>query len=91
MTTVEEVLKTFEDFEIGTEMTTSEIKRFVYLKFGRNPESVIPTDYCYNRFNDGIDLKEHLKIFEYLERGKFKYLGKNFPYSGKVYHKPKSK
>ena len=89
MTIIEEFLKAFENFEIGTEITTSEIKRIVSSKFGRNPDSVIPTDFCYNRVNDGIDLKEHLKIFEYLERGKFKYLGKNYPYTGKIYHKPK--
>ena len=88
MTVIEEVYETFRNFQIGTVFSTSEIKRMVSSNFSRNPSSIIPTDYCYNRFNNGIDFDEHLKIFEYLGIGKFKYLGKNYPYSGKVYHKP---
>lgn len=91
MTVIEEITDTFKDIEIGTEFSSNEIKRMVFLKFGRTTGSVIPTDYCYNRFNNGIDFEKHLKIFEYVSRGKFRYLGKNYPYSGKVYHKPKEK
>jgi hypothetical protein len=88
MTIIEEVYETFRNFQIGTVFSTSEIKVLVSSNFLTNPSSIIPTDYCYNRFNSGIDFDEHLKIFEYIERGKFRYLGKNYPYSGKVYHKP---
>ena len=89
MTTIEEVRETFKNVVIGTALTTSEIKHRVYEKFGRNPGSVIPTDYCYNRYNKGIDFDKHLKIFEYTEEKNFIYLGENYPYTGKIYHKPK--
>lgn len=90
MTTIEEVKETFKNVAIGTVLTTSEVKHRVCEKFGRNPGSVIPTDYCYNRYNNGIDLEKHLKIFEYTTEKTFKYLGENYPYTGKIYHKPKS-
>ncbi len=90
MTTIEEVKETFKNVVIGTVFTTSEVKYMVNEKFGRNPGSVIPTDYCYNRYNNGIDLKKHLKIFEYTTEKNFKYLGTDYPYTGKIYHKPKS-
>lgn len=89
MTVIEEVIETFRNTNVSAEFSTSEIKKMVHDKFGRTKESVIPTDFCYNRVNNGIDFCNHPKIFEYIGRGKFRYLGMNYPYSGKVYHQPK--
>lgn len=52
-----------------------------------NTGSIIPSDYCYNRINNGIDFKKSLKIFEFLGKGEYKYLGMNYPYTGKIYSK----
>lgn len=75
--------------EIGTILKTREIKEEMKIKFSINPSSVIPSDYCYNRYNYGIGFDKH--IFEFCERNKYKYLGENYPYTGKVYHKPQGK
>ena len=89
MTIADEMRKSFQDTPIGNEFTTAEIKNRIYNQFGRNPGSVIPTDYCYNRYNHGIDFSKQLKLFEYTSQKTFRYLGENYPYTGKVYHKPK--
>lgn len=87
---LEKVKDTFENCEIGTVFTRQEIIDKVVLKHGCNPSSIIPSDYCYNRLNNGIDFGNYLHIFEYLTRSSYKYLGENYPYNGKIYHKPRS-
>ncbi len=64
----------------------SEIQLILNYKFNTNIRSIIPSDYCYNRLNKGIKFDKHL--FIYLERNLYKYVGENYKYSGKVYHKP---
>ncbi len=51
-------------------------------------KSVLVTDRCYNRNNDGI---KHTtpRMFEYLGEGEVRYLGLNYPYNGPMIHKPK--
>lgn len=85
----DEVIEVFKSVKLYEEFTSAEIKHMVFVKYGRNKESVIPTDYCYNRYNKGISLEKHLRIFEYTSDKKFRYLGENYPYTGKVFHKPK--
>jgi len=50
-------------------------------------DSIIPSDYCYNRINDGIRINKPA-VFEYLGRGQYRCLGLNYPYNGPIYHKP---
>lgn len=85
----QEVIETFSMVEIGTILSSSEIKEAVNLNFGRNKASVIPSDYCYNRYNFGIDYEKTLHLFEFLENGKYKYLGQMYPYNGDIFHKIK--
>ena len=56
-------------------------------EFGTNPTSVIPSDYCYNRFNIGIPFRHHL--FVRVARKEFKFVGEDYPYSGRVFWRPK--
>ncbi|MEC2078080.1 DUF7225 domain-containing protein [Metabacillus fastidiosus] len=65
----------------------SEVKAYLTRKFGTNPGSIILSDYCYNRYNNGISFDKHL--FEYINRNSYKYLGENYPYTGLIFHKPK--
>lgn len=90
LTILEMVKDAFKDCEIGTVLTRQEIVDKVVLKYGCNPSSVIPSDYCYYRLNNGIDFRNYLHIFEYFNRSSYKYLGENYPFNGKIYHKPKS-
>lgn len=91
MTIKEEVQNTFAGTEIGTLFTRAEIIEKVHNKYGRNAESIIPTDYCYNRINNGLCLENHFAIFEYTFDKQFKYLGVDYLYTGAIFHKPKGK
>lgn len=71
---------------VGYICSTAELKAFIQERYDITSGSVIPSDYCYNRVNDGITLAKPT-LFEYVEYGKYRCLGKNYPYDGIVYHK----
>jgi hypothetical protein len=50
-----------------------------------NRTSVLPSDYCYNRKNEGINFQSHLHLFLSLKDESYVYLGPHFPYNGPVY------
>lgn len=75
------------DGKEGKLVRTSEIRQAIKKRCGTNSDSVILSDYCYNRFNNGIAFQKH--IFEYVTRSTYKYLGENHPYSGFIFHKKK--
>ena len=87
------VIDTFKNIPIDTEFTCSEIKNLVTSKYNScNPTSVIPSDYCYNRLNNGIKYEKYLHLFVYKdtkESKKYIYKGLNYQYTGKIKHKPK--
>ena len=83
------VIETFKHTPINSEFTRSEIVKLVTSKFGCNPTSVIPSDYCYNRLNKGINYEKYLHLFEYTDTKTYRYLGLNYPYTGKILHNPK--
>lgn len=68
-------------------LSRQEIQRLMKVLYNRNPNSVIPSDYCYNRSNKGISFTQHL--FEYMTRSQYKYIGENAPYTGLIYRKGK--
>lgn len=73
-------------------VTTSEIKDWCRRNYGTNDGSIIPTDYCYNRTNNGLNkvgTVQRPMLFEYVERGKFRCLGLDYPYSGDMFARPK--
>lgn len=84
MTTWEKITSIFDN-EIGYEFSRKEIIDLVLEKFPEtNKSSVIPSDYCYNLYNKGIKFDKH--IFEHIETGHYKVLGRNVKYSGNIYH-----
>lgn len=85
----QEVVETFKNVPINTIFSRSEIIALVTSKYDRNPKSIIPSDYCYNRLNNGIKYEKYLHLFEYTDDKNYKYLGLDYPYSGKILHKPK--
>lgn len=94
MTAIEKVKNTFVDCEQGTIYTRSEIISMAKTKYGINEGSVIPSDYCYNMVNKGKSADatlERFNIFEWISRGKYKYLGVNYQYSGPIYRNPRLK
>lgn len=85
MTIFDQIKEILESKE-GSIVTSSEIKNDLNLKYGTNKQSIIPSDYCYNRLNNGIKFNKHL--FEFINRNSYKYLGENYPYNGKIFHGP---
>lgn len=77
-----------KDFGVDHVIATRELYEIFFKRFGRKEGSVIPSDYCYNRVNNGITLNKPA-VFEFLGRGQYRCLGSNYPYNGPIYHKPK--
>lgn len=67
-------------------VTKQELLALLHNNYGVAMGSIIPSDYCYNRINDGIKLT-YPTLFEYIEAGRYRCLGKNYPYNGNIYHK----
>ena len=90
----DEFRDTFMYIEKGTTFSAGEIEEMVRKKYGRTNGSILPSAYCYNRWSEGISKINRMCIFEYLyeakDERKYKYIGEDYPYNGKVYHFPKS-
>jgi len=84
--TIYEQIKELLNDKKGCIVTSTEVKRELKAKYCTNTRSILLSDYCYNRTNDGIRFDKH--IFEYICRNTYKYLGEDFPFTGKIYHKP---
>lgn len=72
----------------GYEITTSELQDILLSGYSIPAGSCIPSDYCYNRINNGITLSNPT-LFEYIGIGRYRCLGPDYPYNGKIYHKAK--
>lgn len=62
----------------------------VHARFGTNLDSIIPSDYCYNRVNKGVDFIKRPRLFAHVDHGVYECLGENYLYDGFVYAEPKS-
>ena len=87
MTIFEQIQEVLKD-KMGSQVTSAEIKKELKDKFCTNISSIILSDYCYNRINDGIMFKKETRIFEYIDRNTYCYLGVSHPFTGKIIHKP---
>lgn len=88
MSIFEQIKKVMEGKKKDEFITSADLKSELKEKFEVNISSVLPSDYCYNRLNDGISFKKETRLFEYLGRDKYRYLGENYPFTGKIYHRP---
>ncbi|MER2192241.1 MAG: hypothetical protein ABS951_14870 [Solibacillus sp.] len=87
MATIYEQLKEVLAGREGEIVTATDLKEQLYIKYGKNKASILLSDYCYNRYNEGILFKKHL--FQYLDRNMYKYLGENALYTGLIFQKKK--
>ena len=71
----------------GDIISAGDLKQKLQLVYNTKPGSVLPSDLCYNRFNNGIKFDKHL--FEYLTKSTYKYLGEHATYTGLIFHKSK--
>ena len=80
------VQEIIDKYGVGYVASTAELHACIQENYEIASGSIIPSDYCYNRINDGIALSKPT-LFEYLERGLYRCLGENYPYNGDIYHK----
>lgn len=71
------------------EISLRELYEMLGARFQTNSGSIIPSDYCYNRANKGIDFTKKPRLLEYLGDGMYKCLGENYPYTGIAYTREK--
>ena len=70
-----------EQLQIGVVYSISAIRKI-------KGSSYIPSDYCYNSYCINSQLDQQRKfLYEKIGRGEYKYLGKGYSYTGKVYDK----
>lgn len=85
---IEEFIKTMPiNYEFSTKWFKTELSK----KYNRSKGSYIPSDYCYNRKNNGINYEIQPHYFLWLSRGKYQYVGKNYIFKGVPEHNPKNK
>jgi len=95
MTNIDRVRIAMEKYDIGSVFSRSEIIEIVQNEFpldSFSKNSIMPSDYCYNRTNeDKLQNKKLLdfNIFEYIDKSVYKYLGENFAYNNDIIHHPK--
>ena len=68
-------------------MSRRQLYDMVSEEYTINDSSFIPSDYCYNRTNNGIRFEGHVHLFEYLEKDSYRLLGSQYPFDGTVYHR----
>jgi hypothetical protein len=68
-------------------LRTGDIQREIERLGGYTKGAIAPTDYCYNRVNKAPGSCRY-PVFEWVKRGKFRYLGPNYAYSGPIFWKP---
>ena len=85
MTIYEQLLAIFEQNDDRI-YTTGEIKSRLARRFKTNPSSVIPSDYCYNRWNHGV--KEQPPILLWVRTGEYRFIGPDQPWNGEVWGRP---
>ena len=64
------------DYIFSTKWFKTELSK----QYKRSQGCYIPSDYCYNKTNKGINYEKQPHYFLYLGRGKYQYKGKNYKY-----------
>lgn len=86
---INEIEQYLSNIPINSILKTGEFRTILSNIHGRSKDCYIPTDYCYNRFNNGINFETQPKFFIYIKRGQVKFVGKHYIYTGPVLHKLK--
>ena len=65
-------------------VSLKELYELLGARFQTNSGSIIPSDYCYNRVNKGIEFHKKPRLFKFLGDGMYECLGENHLYTGDV-------
>jgi hypothetical protein len=81
-TVVDEIIA---EYGLHYKISLKELYELLGARFGTNGGSIIPSDYCYNRTNKGIEFSKKPRLFSFLGDGMYECLGENYPFNGSVY------
>lgn len=89
-TTINEQMRTVvseivAEYGLRYKISLKELYELLGARFGTNSGSVIPSDYCYNRTNKGIEFSKKPRLFYFMGDGMYECLGENYPFNGPVY------
>ncbi len=73
------------EYGLHYKISLKELYELLGARFGTNSVSVIPSDYCYDRTNKGIEFLKKPHLFSFLGDGMYECLGENYPFNGPVY------
>lgn len=88
--TIDEQIRTVVDEIIAGygrhyKISLKELYELLGARFGTNTGSIIPSDYCYNRTNKGIEFLKKPRLFSFLGDGLYECLGEDYSFNGSVY------
>jgi hypothetical protein len=69
-------------------LSRAEIVNTLTARFGTNPRSIFPSDYCYNRWNLALGRQRWRPLFVHVAEGSYRYVGPHHRYSGDVMWRP---
>lgn len=88
--TIDEQMKTIVDeiiseYGIHHKISLKELYELLGARFQTKSGSIIPSDYCYDRVNKGIDFHKKPRLFAFLGDGMYECLGENYPFNKPAY------
>lgn len=87
----EEIEQFLSSMPFNHEFSTKWFKTELSKQFNRSQDCYIPSDYCYDRTNKGINHEKQPHYFLYISRGKYRYVGKSYQYKGNIEQNPRNK
>lgn len=78
---VNEIISTYG---LHYKISLRELYELLSARFQTNSGSIIPSDYCYDRVNKGIDFHKKPHLFKFLGDGMYECLGENYSFNGSV-------
>lgn len=88
---IEEIEEFLSSMPINYEFSRKWFKTELSRTYKRSDGSYIPSDYCYNRENKGINYDKQPHYFLFLGKGQYRYVGKNYNFTGNVESNPRIK
>lgn len=87
--TIDEQMRTVvteivSEYGVRYKISLKELYELLSARFQTNSGSIIPSDYCYNRVNKGIEFHKKPRLFNFLGEGMYECLGENYLYTGDV-------
>ena len=87
--TIDEQMRTVvteivSEYGVCYKISLKELYELLGARFQTNNGSIIPSDYCYNRVNKGIEFYKKPRLFNFLGDGMYECLGENYLYTGDV-------